>query len=41
MKLAPKAILEGTRLTGKTDPADALNEHPASSVTGSTATTHR
>ncbi|SDN86894.1 hypothetical protein [Lentzea jiangxiensis] len=28
MKLTPKVILEGTRLTGKTDLAYALNEHP-------------
>jgi hypothetical protein len=28
MKLTPKVILEGTRLTGKTDLAFALNEHP-------------
>lgn len=28
MKLEPKAILEGTRLTHKTDIAFALNEHP-------------
>ena len=28
-KLCPKLILEGTRLTGKTDLAFALNEHPA------------
>jgi len=28
-KLCPKIILEGTRLTGKTDLAFALNEHPA------------
>jgi hypothetical protein len=27
-KLCPKIILEGTRLTGKTDLAFALNEHP-------------
>lgn len=27
-KLCPKIILEGTRLTGKTDIAFALNEHP-------------
>jgi hypothetical protein len=27
-KLCPKVILEGTRLTGKTDLAFALNEHP-------------
>src|SRR5512135_1048288 len=27
-KLTPKIILEGTRLTGKTDLAFALNEHP-------------
>jgi hypothetical protein len=27
-KLCPKVILEGTRLTGKTDIAFALNEHP-------------
>jgi len=27
-KLCPKLILEGTRLTGKTDIAFALNEHP-------------
>lgn len=27
-KLCPKLILEGTRLTGKTDLAFALNEHP-------------
>lgn len=27
-KLCPKIILEGTRLTGKTDVAFALNEHP-------------
>ena len=27
-KLCPKLILEGTRLTGKTDLAIALNEHP-------------
>ncbi|WP_305884023.1 hypothetical protein [Crossiella sp. SN42] len=27
-KLAPKLILEGTRLTGKTELAFALNEHP-------------
>ena len=29
MKLCPKIILEGTRLTHKTDIAFALNEHPA------------
>ena len=29
MKLTPKLILEGTRLTHKTDLAFALNEHPA------------
>lgn len=28
-KLVPKVILEGTRLTNKTDTAFALNEHPA------------
>ena len=28
MKLTPKILLEGTRLTGKTDLAFALNEHP-------------
>ena len=28
-KLTPKIILEGTRLTHKTDLAFALNEHPA------------
>jgi hypothetical protein len=28
-KLTPKIILEGTRLTHKTDLASALNEHPA------------
>lgn len=28
-KLCPKLILEGTRLTGKTELAFALNEHPA------------
>jgi hypothetical protein len=28
MKLCPKIILEGTRLTHKTDIAFALNEHP-------------
>jgi hypothetical protein len=28
IKLCPKIILEGTRLTGKTDLALALNEHP-------------
>ncbi|HEX7306785.1 hypothetical protein [Lentzea sp.] len=28
MKLTPKVVLEGTRLTGKTDLAYALNEHP-------------
>lgn len=28
MKLTPKVILEGTRLTGKADLAYALNEHP-------------
>jgi len=28
IKLCPKIILEGTRLTGKTDIALALNEHP-------------
>lgn len=28
-KLCPKIILEGTRLTGKTDLAFALNEHPS------------
>lgn len=27
-KLCPKLIFEGTRLTGKTDLAFALNEHP-------------
>ena len=27
-KLCPKIILEGTRLTGKTDIALSLNEHP-------------
>jgi len=27
-KLCPKLILEGTRLTGKTELAFALNEHP-------------
>ena len=27
-KRSPKIILEGTRLTGKTDLAFALNEHP-------------
>ena len=27
-KLCPKIILEGTRLTGKTDIALTLNEHP-------------
>lgn len=32
MKLYPKVILEGTRLTGKTELALALNEHPR--VTG-------
>ncbi|MCE1188098.1 MAG: hypothetical protein LWX56_03070 [Ignavibacteria bacterium] len=32
MKLTPKIILEGTRLTLKTDIAFALNEHPA--ITG-------
>ena len=28
IKLCPKLIIEGTRLTGKTDLALALNEHP-------------
>jgi len=28
IKRCPKIILEGTRLTGKTDLAFALNEHP-------------
>ena len=28
VKLCPKLIIEGTRLTGKTDLALALNEHP-------------
>jgi hypothetical protein len=28
-KLVPKIILEGTRLTFKTEVAFALNEHPA------------
>jgi len=28
LKLCPKIILEGTRLTHKTDIAFALNEHP-------------
>lgn len=32
MKLYPKVILEGTRLTGKTELALALNDHPR--VTG-------
>jgi hypothetical protein len=28
VKLCPKLIIEGSRLTGKTDLALALNEHP-------------
>lgn len=33
-KLCPKLILEGTRLTGKTDLALALNENPLSNRGG-------
>jgi hypothetical protein len=33
-KLRPKLILEGTRLTGKTDLALALNENPLSNRGG-------